>query len=383
MSYNAQVQQLHNYFAQHDYSLGIRRMLDAVMDTRDLTLYQEAIDFCNAYYSIKDNIPESAYKPLLEKLNVLPQNTSMTNNATALEAKQLWKRYGKSGFELKDINVALERGKIMGLVGENGNGKTTLLRLLLGELKQDQGTIIYNFHLKERDTYGLKTTIAFIPQRIPKWQGTLIDNLQYAASYYGLKGKENELWVQLIVARLGLIPYQHLTWNRLSSGYRTRFEIARTLLRRPEVLLLDEPLANLDIISQQTILQDLKFIAQSARHPMAVMLSSQQIYEVEKVSDAVLFLKQGQPIVQTQHATVTEEKAELILEIETQSTKEELQNCFNSLGNVNLDFNGGVYLATFSNAVSINNVFSAIANSNIEIIAIRNISKSARRFFNN
>lgn len=70
-----------------------------------------------------------------------------------------------------------------------------------------------------------------------------------------------------------------------------RFELARMLLRKPKILLIDEPLANLDILAQQTILDDFRNIAGSPYRPIAIVLSSQQLYEVEKTSQQVVFLK--------------------------------------------------------------------------------------------
>src|SRR5690606_22151851 len=123
----------------------------------------------------------------------------------------------------------------------------------------------------------------FIPQRIPKWYGLLKDNLHFSAAIAGLTGAENELMVDFMLERLNLTQYALLTWEQISSGYRTRFELARILLQKPQLLILDEPLANLDINAQQTILNDLRFITKSAYNPMGILLSSQQLHEVEKV----------------------------------------------------------------------------------------------------
>src|SRR5690606_29231484 len=104
-------------------------------------------------------------------------------------------------------------------------------------------------------------------------------------------------------------------WSELSSGYKMRFELARTFLRKPKILLLDEPLANLDVLAQQLILEDLKNLSQSISNPLGIVLSSQQLFEVEKVSDKILFLKNGAPIYL---AEANEESKELmtILEID-------------------------------------------------------------------
>ncbi len=141
---------------------------------------------------------------------------------------------------------------MLGIVGENGNGKTTLLRCMAGQLALDSGVLNFT-RLEKPDHYGIKHQLAFIPQRIPRWFGLLKDNLHFSAAISGVKGEENNVMVDFMLERLDLTPYAHLTWNQISSGYRTRFEIARILLLKPKLLILDEPLANLDINAQQSI----------------------------------------------------------------------------------------------------------------------------------
>lgn len=142
------------------------------------------------------------------------------------------------------------------MVGENGNGKTTLLRILAKEISYNEGELNYSFNQIPKNDYDLRTKLVYIPQRTAKWYGSLKDNLKFVLSNYGISSEENETRVLMMIARLGLWNYKHLKWSELSSGYKMRFELARTLLRKPELLLLDEPLANLDVLAQQVILED-------------------------------------------------------------------------------------------------------------------------------
>lgn len=266
----------------------------------------------------------------------------------------------------------------MGLVGENGNGKTTLLRLIAGELKADKGKVAYPFAAAQ-DEYALKSKLIYIEQRIPRWHGSLMDNLIYTTAHYHENWKDHRLWAEIMIARLGLRPYRNLTWGRISSGYRTRFELAKTLLRRPKLLLLDEPLANLDIVAQQTILQDLKYMANSLSAPFAMILSSQHIYEVEKVSDSILFLKQG--AAQWDKKNQADSDSSLILELEVDVNRETLKNALSPLNLQKIQYNGGVFLVHFSSNHSGAQVLSELAKHEVEVHYFRNISQSSRRFF--
>ncbi|WP_241491438.1 ATP-binding cassette domain-containing protein [Lacinutrix mariniflava] len=266
------------------------------------------------------------------------------------------------------------------MVGENGNGKTTLLRVLANELKSTEGTIDYNFDNAIKSSFQLRSNLVYIPQRTKKWYGSLKDNLKFVLASYGIPAEENETRVLMIIARLGLWNYKHLKWSELSSGYKMRFELARTLLRKPEVLLLDEPLANLDVLAQQVILEDLKSICNSVNNPIALILSSQQLYEVEKVSDKVIYLKDGK-YKENISNTIEKTKTELIVELDCNASRETLTKLFNPLQLNKLVFNGGIYIAYFSTETPFASVLETLGKHKIEVTYIRNISDSTRRFF--
>jgi ABC-2 type transport system ATP-binding protein len=384
--FTERLREVAEHYRSGDNHLGLRRTLDAALETRNPDIFEKALAFCDASENAtQETILQKVEQLLAEIAKVAPEPVKHAGN-TVVDIEGVSKTYSKGKFKLSPVDLTLKAGEIAGLVGENGNGKTTFLRILGGELSSDSGAVKYNFSRVPKDRYDQRTALVFIPQRIPRWWGKLTDNLHFAARHYGLTGRENELWVEMIIARLGLRPYKQLTWSTISSGYRTRFEIARTLLRRPEILLLDEPLANLDIISQQTILQDLKYLAQSTAHPMAIVLSSQQIYEVEKVSDKIVFLKQGSPVyhnLKKVHEPTSSEGRETIFEIETPASREALHRALEPLQIKQLQFNGGVYLATFPSDLSSSTLLKALAETNVEVTYFRNISNSSRRFFAN
>ena len=265
----------------------------------------------------------------------------------------------------------------MGVVGENGNGKTTLLRCLAGQLALDEGELDYEL-LDNPDYYSIKNHVAFIPQRIPRWYGLLKDNLHFSASIAGLKKEQNILMVDFMLERLGLTEYAHLTWNQISSGYRTRFEIARILLQKPKLLILDEPLANLDINAQQTILTDLIHIAKGAHNPMGIILSSQQLHEVEKVADTVLFIKQGRCLYSSDDKD--QQITSSAVEFETKAERDTVISIFEK-DKVTLQFNGGFYTVT-STDYSAQQMITLIINSQLPVTYFRDITYSTKRFFN-
>lgn len=375
------VQETLQYFTQKDIGLAFRKLLDCAADTQQMSIYEKAI----ALTDWKEKHPAEV-ETLIEKATVLLREiadckvTELPTETAVLVAEEVRKHYALGRFQLGPISLSIKKGQVYGLVGENGNGKTTLLRILARDLSYDSGVVKYYFTERPKNDYDLRTKLIYIPQRTEKWYGSLKDNLKFTLSSYGIPAEENELRTLLMIARLGLWQYQHLDWNALSSGYKMRFELARTLLRQPEILLLDEPLGNLDVLAQQVILEDLKMIANSVNHPIALILSSQQLFEVEKISDKVIFLRNGQ-YTDNAEATATEEAMPLIVEIDTTNTREELMAVFKAFALEKLNYNGGVYVAYFRPNTEYSAVLEALGRAKIDLTYIRNISASTRRFF--
>ncbi len=378
------VQEVVHFFDNKDTLLGFRKMLDCAMDTQDMNIYKEAIaltDWKERNLNQVDAFIAKAKDLLgkIAKINVVESN----HKNFVLHAQEITKSYGSQKFSLGPISLTLTKGQVFGLVGENGNGKTTLLRILAKEITQSQGNLTYSFTNSAASDYDLRTKLIYIPQRTDKWYGSLMDNLRFVLANYGEKPEEIETRVLMMVARLGLWNYKHLKWSELSSGYKMRFELARTLLRKPEILLLDEPLANLDVLAQQIILEDLKSIANSINNPIALILSSQQLYEVEKISDKVIFLKNGKYNEAALNEETAPQEKPLIIEIDTNASRDTLLNVFAPFALEKLTFNGGIYTAYFAHTTTFSDVIVALGNAKINLTYIRDISTSTRRFFVN
>lgn len=376
------VEEVYNFLDNKDILLGFRKLLDCVTDTQNMHIFQKAIELTDWKESHPNEIDE-LIKRSKELLIDVGQHkvVESSREIPVLNAKDISKTYGFSKFALGPVSVQINKGQVYGLVGENGNGKTTLLRILAKEISYNQGTLEFNFASKAKNDFDLRTKLIYIPQRTERWYGSLKDNLKFVLANYDTKPDEIETRVLLMIARLGLWKYKHLQWNELSSGYKMRFELARTLLRKPEILLLDEPLANLDVLAQQVILEDLKAIANSVNNPIALILSSQQLYEVEKMSDKVIFLKNGRYKENANQEIL--DATDLIIELDTKASREHLYEVFAELGLQKMIFNGGIYVAYFDSKIEFHDVIFALGKSKTPLTYIRNISTSTRRFFMN
>ena len=382
--FQSQFEEVKRLVEYEDYSLLTKRLIDFTLDTDSTSFFQETVRFLDWLDQHPENTDEKKEKFLLLLDNLYlflinkPPKTSP--DSILLSTSNLIKSYKKSAFALGPISFNLNEGEIIGLVGENGNGKTTLLRSLCGDLLPTGGKI--NYHFPYKDQYDLRTKLIYIPQQTPTWHGSLLSNLRFTATSYGILGEKNILMVELIIARMGLRKFRTYKWKELSSGYKMRFELARALLRQPRLLLIDEPLANLDIMAQQIILDDFRDISSSAFRPLGIILSSQQLYEVEKTSTNVIFLKNGTPRNLTNDTDVTYvEVPKFIIEFESEWKLGELQQAFGHLGIEKIQTNGGTYVACFPESVTQNDFLRLILEQNIPVNYFRNISQSTRRFF--
>lgn len=382
--FQSQFEEIRKLITYEDFSLLTKRVIDLTLDTEDTRFYKKTVEFLDWLDLNTGNTEEKKerYSSLLDELyQFLIDKPATTESGTALlSTYNLIKSYKKSNFALGPISFTVKEGEIIGLVGENGNGKTTLLRSLCGELRPTGGEIKYMFPYK--DNYDLRSKLIYIPQRTTSWQGSLLSNLRFTAASYGITGEENLLIVELIAARMGLRKYRTYGWKNLSSGYKMRFELARALLRKPKLLLIDEPLANLDILAQQIVLDDFRDIARSPFRPLGIVLSSQQLYEVEKTSDNVIFLKNGAPRNLAQDTDVTyREVPKFIIEFESSWKQDDLYDVMKQLELEKLQINGGTYVASFPDSVTQEHFLKLILEQQVPITYFRNISNSTRRFF--
>lgn len=201
-------------------------------------------------------------------------------------AEELSKRFGDRTI-LNAVSVAAERGEVIGVLGKNGAGKTTLLELLLGFGPPSSG---FAFLFGEKSTEisdAVKSKIGFVPQ-----QDELVDflvgrqQLALAASGYGS-------WDPVLAARLSSewgIPLEQRIQS-MSVGERQKLSLLVALAHRPELLVLDEPVASLDPVARRAFLQQIAEI--SADGERTVLFSSHIVSDLERIADRVWILKDG------------------------------------------------------------------------------------------
>jgi ABC-2 type transport system ATP-binding protein len=199
-----------------------------------------------------------------------------------LRAHALSKRYGRRK-ALSDCTLEVPAGRVVGLVGPNGAGKTTLLNLAVGMLRPTSGTIEV---LGEPPAAGAEqlAKVGFVPQDIPTYAGMSVED------HLRLGARLNPGWDDALaherIRRLGLDLSQRA--GRLSGGQRAQLALTLGVAKRPELLILDEPVASLDPLARREFLQDL--MEAVAEHELSVVLSSHLVSDLERVCDHLIVL---------------------------------------------------------------------------------------------
>ena len=172
-----------------------------------------------------------------------------------LAAKSISKSFDKRVI-LRKIDISLNKGEMLGLLGSNGAGKSTFMNIVLGLLKCDFGDIflgnikLTNLAIHERSKLG----IAYLPQQTSIFRGlTVYDNLLGIAQIIKKNTAEQRDIVEKLMAEFSITHLRDVKATSLSGGERRRTEIARCLINNPKVLLLDEPFAGVDLLSIQDI----------------------------------------------------------------------------------------------------------------------------------
>jgi ABC-2 type transport system ATP-binding protein len=199
-----------------------------------------------------------------------------------ISAHGLGKRYGHK-WALSDCTLDVPAGRVVGLVGPNGAGKTTLLHLVVGLLPPTAGTIEV---LGDRPAAGSAqlARVGFVAQDAPVYAGLSVED------HLRLGARLNPGWDDALardrIERLGLDRSQRA--GKLSGGQRAQLALTLGVAKRPELLILDEPVAGLDPLARRGFLQDL--MEAVAEHELSIVLSSHLVSDLERVCDHLIVL---------------------------------------------------------------------------------------------
>jgi len=207
-------------------------------------------------------------------------------SAAAVESTGLGRRYGRQ-WALRDCTLRIPAGRVAGLVGPNGSGKTTLLHLAIGLLEPTTGSIEVFGSSPRREPKKVLTRVGFVAQDHPLYRGFRVEEMLELGRHL------NSTWDDDIarrrLARLGIEMSKKC--GALSGGQRAQVALCLALAKRPQLLMLDEPVSSLDPLARREFLQEL--MSAVADSGCTVLLSSHSLADVERVCDYLVILSRG------------------------------------------------------------------------------------------
>lgn len=227
-----------------------------------------------------------------------------------LSIKRITKQYAlKQGTHtaLKEVSLDINAGEVLSLLGVNGAGKTTLSSIIATLHPPTSGDILYRGQSIYAALPTFRRKIGYCPQtpNLNDWL-TLHENLVLAGRYYGLTESAVIERIATLVAQFDLGKYLHEKASILSGGYKQRFMIARSLIHKPELIILDEPTVGLDPHIRRQLWH---IISELKKEGVTVLLTTHYLDEAEKLSDRVCILDKGViMLIDTPHKLMTDFK---------------------------------------------------------------------------
>ncbi len=207
-----------------------------------------------------------------------------------IQVDNLTRRYGEF-MAVNRVSFEIGQGEIVGLLGHNGAGKTTIMKMLTGYLEPSEGSITIDGLDIETDLAQIQRRIGYLPENCPVYpEMFVIDYLDYAAALHGIAPAERPRRIRAAIERTGLAEKALQPISTLSRGFRQRVGVAQAILHEPEILILDEPTNGLDPTQIQQMRQLIRELAASA----TLIISTHILQEVQAVCNRVLIIRRGE-----------------------------------------------------------------------------------------
>ncbi len=212
----------------------------------------------------------------------------MTSTPAILEARHLTRRFGDI-VAVRDLNLRIPRGEIYGLVGPDGAGKTTTLRMFCGLVDPHEGEVLVDGINPVKQVHAVRDRIGYMPQRFGLYTDLSVqENLLFYSDLFGIVGKERDDLMEQLLQMTRMDEFRDRLAGNLSGGMKQKLALMATLLHRPDVLFLDEPTNGVDPVSRRdfwTILYRL------VRDGLTVLLTTAYLDEAERCNRVGLMYK--------------------------------------------------------------------------------------------
>jgi ABC-2 type transport system ATP-binding protein len=230
-------------------------------------------------------------------MSVVIDNLSKTYRTSFPRLKRLFGVKTQPDVEaLKNVSFTIEEGEIFGLIGRNGAGKTTLTKIIATLVQPDGGSVAVNGFDSVRDEVKVRSLIglATAEERSFYWRLTATQNMMFFARLYGMNDSAARARIAELFEELDLIALAKRRFAEMSTGNKQRLAVARALLARPPVLLLDEPTRSLDPLAAAKMRELILRLSADSERKVSILLTSHNLTEVEELCRRVAIISNGE-----------------------------------------------------------------------------------------
>lgn len=193
---------------------------------------------------------------------------------------------------VKGLNLEIKKGEFVGLLGPNGAGKSTIIHCITGVSEPTSGSIKVFGHDVVTDYKNARTKIGLSSQEFNIDFFSLVEDvLYYQAGFFGIVGEERKKRIEEMLNIFELQEHRKKKFNFLSGGLKRRTVVAKALIHEPEIIILDEPTAGVDVETRQAIWKYLKLLHKSGK---TIILTSHYLEEIEEMCERVVIIKSGE-----------------------------------------------------------------------------------------
>jgi ABC-2 type transport system ATP-binding protein len=294
----------------------------------------------------------------------------------AIEIRQLRKTYANGVEAVKGIDLTVENGDFFSLLGTNGAGKSTTIGLMTSLLTKTAGTIcIHGFDLDEEPEKA-KACLGLVPQ---EFNLNIFETCEHIllnqAGYYGISRTKAYPRVEELLTQLGLYEKRHSIVRHLSGGMKRRLMIARALVHRPKVLILDEPTAGVDVEIRRSMWD---FLRQTNAEGTTIILTTHYLEEAEQLCKNIAIIDKG---IIIRHLSMKQLLQSLRHQTFVFDTFEPV-TVFPSVEGLHFEkLDGNTFELRVSNELTLNDVFLVLEKNHIRVLSMRNKTNRLEELF--
>ena len=274
-----------------------------------------------------------------------------------VEAQNISKTFGEVQ-ALKDLSFVIEKGKALGLLGRNGAGKTTAIRILLGILPSDTGKVLVDNKKLSFD----ENAFGYLPEERGLYlKYTVKSQLMHFASLYGMKKKEALNSIEYWLEKFEISEYLNKKVETLSKGNKQKIQLIVAVMHDPEVIILDEPFSGLDPVNVELFKTVIRELLAKGK---TLIFSSHRMSDVEEFCDDIIMLKKGETMLQGNLDKIKEDYGIKGLVVEGE---EKVQDFLKESGFEALEFKKGIYRVNLKDLEKGKELLRKITNTDLDI----------------